>query len=201
MIPIASVLLASAVLASYTPPTGTKLLDSWRDPETKALSFKKILVVAVTRDPSMRKDAEERLIQMLGPDRAMASQTLFPGGEPPDKEVARAKIEAAGCDGVVVLRAVGTTSKTSNIPGRIGYDPVYGGFYGYWGMVYTTRWEAGYQEHDTTIKIETLVYDLGKDKLVWSGESETKNPGSVRNLVLGVAETVGKEMRKEKLIR
>ena len=45
------------------------------------------------------------------------------------------------------------------------------------------------------------MYDLRTDKLVWSGVSNTKNPGSVRNLVLGVADAVGKQMKKEKLIK
>jgi len=193
--------LVSLLLASYAPATGTKLVDSWKSPDVQKFGFKKILVVAVTKEPSMRKDAEERLREIIGRDRTVSSIELFPSVDPPpEKEQAKAKIAEAGCDGVVLMRAVSTSSKTSVIPGSIEYDQAYDAFWGYWGQVYTTRWAAGYEEHDTAIRIETLVYDIPKDKLVWSGVSNTKNPGSVRNLVLGVADAVGKQMKKEKLI-
>jgi hypothetical protein len=194
--------ILALVLASYAPATGTKLQESWKSPDVERFAFKKVLVVAVAKEPTMRRDAEERLREILGRDRTVASIELFPTVDPPpDKEQAKAKIAESGCDGVVLMRAVSSTAKTSVIPGSIEYDPAYDYFWGYWGSVYTTRWAAGYEERDTAVKIETLVYDIAKDKLVWSGVSNTKNPGSVRNLVLGVAEAVGKKMRKEKLIR
>ncbi|HJQ98859.1 MAG TPA: hypothetical protein VJ826_11140 [Candidatus Polarisedimenticolaceae bacterium] len=199
-------LLLALILASYMPSTGTKLEDSWKSPDVERFRFKKILVVAVAKDPSMRRDAEERLREIVGKDRTVASMELFPKVDPPpEREAAKAKIAEAGCDGVVLMRAVSSTAKSSPIPGRINYDPAYdyfwgGSGYGYWGTVYTTRWSEGYEERDTAIKVETLVYDLAKDKLVWSGVSNTKNPGSVRNLVLAVADAVGKQMKKEKLI-
>src|SRR5262245_242578 len=194
-------LFLALILASYMPSTGTKLVESWKDPEIKKFGFHKILVVAIAKEPSMRHDAEERLREIIGKDRTVASQDLFPKVDPPpDKEEAKAKITEAGCDGVVIMRAVSSTAKTSVIPGSIEYDQIYNDFWGYWGQVYTTRWAEGYEERDTAIRVETLVYDIPKDKLVWSGVSNTKNPGSVRNLVLGIADAVGKQMKKEKLI-
>jgi hypothetical protein len=194
-------LLLALILASYAPATGTKLVDSWKSPDVEKFRFKKILVVAIAKDPSMRHDAEERLREIIGKDRTVPSSEMFPTVDPPpDREQAKAKIAEAGCDGVVIMRAVSSTAKTSVIPGSIEYDQIYDDFWGYWGQVYTTRWAEGYEERDTAIKVETLVYDLAKDKLVWSGVSNTKNPGSVRNLVLGVADAVGKQMKKEKLI-
>ena len=205
---IPTLVLSSLILASYAPATGTKLVDSWKSPDLQKFGFTKILVVAIAKEPTMRKDAEERLREIIGRDRTVPSYTLFPVVDPPpEKEAAKAKIAEAGCDGVVLMRAVSSSAKTSNIPGQIEYDPVYdyfwgyAGYGGYWGTVYTTSWAEGYEERDVAIRVETLVYDLRTDKLVWSGVSNTKNPGSVRNLVLGVADAVGKQMRKEKLIK
>jgi hypothetical protein len=199
--PAMPTLLLSLLLASYAPATGTKLVESWKDPDVKKFGFHKILVVAIAKEPSMRHDAEERLREIIGKNRTVGSQELFPKVDPPpDKEQAKAKIAEAGCDGVVIMRAVSSTAKTSVIPGSIEYDNVYDDFWGYWGSVYTTRWAEGYEERDTAIRVETLVYDVPRSKLVWSGVSNTKNPGSVRNLVLGVADAVGKQMKKEKLI-
>ena len=206
--PIHTVVLTSLILASYAPATGTKLVESWKSPDLKKFGFTKIFVVAVTKEPTFRRDAEERLREILGKNRSVPSIELFPSVDPPpDKEMAKAKIAEAGCDGVVIMRAVGTSSKSSPIPGKIEYDPVYdyfwgyAGYGGYWGTVYTTSWAEGYEERDVAVRVETLVYDLRTDKLVWSGVSNTKNPGSVRNLVFGVADAVGKQMKKQKLIR
>ena len=199
--PTINLVVASLVLASYAPATGTKLVESWKDPDIKKFGFHKIMVVAIAKEPSMRHDAEERLREIIGKNRTVGSQELFPKVDPPpNKDEAKAKIAEAGCDGVVIMRAVSSESKTSVIPGSIEYDQIYDDFWGYWGQVYTTRWAEGYEERDTAIRVETLVYDVPKNKLVWSGVSNTKNPGSVRNLVLGVADAVGKQMKKEKLI-
>jgi hypothetical protein len=198
---LTSKVVLALLLASYAPATGTKLVNSWKDPDVEKFGFHKILVVAIAKDPSMRHDAEERLREIIGKNRTVASQDLFPKVDPPpDKEQAKVKIAEAGCDGVVIMRAVSSTAKTSVIPGSIEYDQIYDDFWGYWGQVYTTRWADGYEERDTAVRVETLVYDIPKDKLVWSGVSNTKNPGSVRNLVLGVADAVGKQMKKDKLI-
>ena len=197
----APAVLAAVLLLSYVPPTGTKLTESWKDPAAKDVRFGKIVAVAMARDPKMRHDAEDRMVATIGRDRAVASFSLFPDLEAIDKDAAIAKIKEAGCDGVVVLRPMGSKTKVSNIPGKIEYDPIYDTFVGYWGYAWTTSWAPEYQESDLTVKIQTLVYDLKSGKLIWSSATETKNPGSVRNLVDGVADKVGKSMRKQGLIR
>src|SRR4029079_5119473 len=110
------------ILASYAPATGTKLVESWKDPDVKKFGFHKILVVAIAKDPSMRHDAEERLREIIGKNRTIGSMELFPKVDPPpDTEQAKAKIAETGCDGVVILRAVGSSVKSSVIPGSIEY--------------------------------------------------------------------------------
>ena len=57
-------------------------------------------------------------------------------------------------------------------PGWGGYGGFYGGFYGYgWGAAYS----PGYLRTDTIVHVETLVYDLNQNKLVWAGQSKTRN--------------------------
>ena len=197
----AGALLGAVLLLSYVPPTGTKVTESWKDPAAKDVQFDKIVVVAMVNEAKMRQDAEDRMLANIGRDRAIASFTLFPDIKTTDKDAAIAKIKEAGCDAAVVLKPAGSKSKVSNIPGRIEYDPIYDTFWGYWGYAWTTSWAPEYQETDLTVRVQTLVYDLKSGKLIWSSSSETKNPGSVRNLVDGVADKVGKSMRKQKLIR
>ena len=37
-------------------------------------------------------------------------------------------------------------------------------------------YSPSYLRTDTIVNVETLVYDLKADKLVWAGKSESKNP-------------------------
>jgi hypothetical protein len=47
------------------------------------------------------------------------------------------------------------------------------------------------------IRVETSVYSLEMNKLVWSGITESFNPLSPAALMTEVAETVIKELRKQ----
>jgi len=49
----------------------------------------------------------------------------------------------------------------------------YGGWYGYYSLGYTYQTSPGYVEENKVFRVETNLYDLKGDKLMWSGLSET----------------------------
>ena len=50
---------------------------------------------------------------------------------------------------------------------------------------------------DTVLRIETLVYSLERDTLLWAGTSRTVNPDKVSEFVPEVADTAAREMMKQ----
>ena len=48
--------------------------------------------------------------------------------------------------------------------------------------------------------METLVYDLKSDKLIWAGQSSTMNPSKAEGMIKELVKEAGKEMRKQGLI-
>ena len=68
----------------------------------------------------------------------------------------------------------------------------------YW---YPYAWDTGYLQTDTTVQIETIVYALKGEVLIWSGVSESTNPGSVRKLIQEIAVAVGVDVKKRNVIR
>ena len=54
---------------------------------------------------------------------------------------------------------------------------------------------------DTIVSVETLVFSLEQDKLVWAGMSETTNPDKVASFIDELVKGVAAELRKQKLIR
>jgi hypothetical protein len=53
---------------------------------------------------------------------------------------------------------------------------------------------------DTIISLETHVYDIGKDKLIWASKSETVSPSSMNDLVNSLVDATVAEMKKQKVL-
>jgi hypothetical protein len=124
--------------------------------------------------------------------------TLLPDGEPENEAVARAAAEKAGVAGVVVMRPVLVDKEISSRPTNSG--PMYGGF---WGGYYGHGWGSAYGGEirtDTIVVIETLVYGLRENKLLWAGQSKTRNPRDVNRLVEDTAAQVARELERLGLI-
>ena len=54
---------------------------------------------------------------------------------------------------------------------------------------------------ETTITIETLLYDITSAKLIWAGVSQTIDPKDVANFTTQLVKDVAKNLEKEKLIK
>ena len=54
----------------------------------------------------------------------------------------------------------------------------------------------GYLETDTIVSVETLVYSLPQDKLLWGGVSETTDPSNLDSFIKEVVKKAGEEIRK-----
>ena len=54
---------------------------------------------------------------------------------------------------------------------------------------------------DTIVNVETLVYDMKSDKLVWADRSQSTNPSRVDSLIKELVAAAAAEMKKQGLIR
>ena len=185
-------LLASAVLGCGS----TTLESSWHDPSVGVLSFDKIVAVAITNDASTRLAAEDALVARIGANRAQPSYRVLESEER-DGDKVTLRLRDAGFDGAVVMRFVGSEQETNWSPGAwSGPYSSFGGYYGYgWGY-----YDPGYAYTYTSYRIETLVYALDQNKLVWAGLSSTTDPKNVAVLAREVAETVAEDMRKKGML-
>jgi hypothetical protein len=81
-------------------------------------------------------------------------------------------------------------------------DPSYGSF---WGGYYAFGWGVAANPGPVSMKkifdIETLVFDLNQDKLIWAGTARVKDPDSVKQILEDVMKTAIGELRKAKLVR
>jgi hypothetical protein len=75
----------------------------------------------------------------------------------------------------------------------------WGGYYGYgWGMPW---YGYGVDIHtNKVVSVETLVYSLRQNLLVWGGESTSTNPPSFDMLIHDTARKVTKELERQGLL-
>jgi hypothetical protein len=84
-------------------------------------------------------------------------------------------------------------------------EPIYrgywGGYYGAgWGTPWGATWSGGEIQTNTIVRVETLVYSLKQNKLVWAGESRLVNPSSIDKTIDRLATAAATELHKQGLI-
>ena len=171
-----SALTLLSASAGCSTSTQTVMTDTWRDPNYAAGPMRSIVVFGGKMDETNRRSLEDRLVAALSAQgvRATASYALFPG-ELPSKDEARAVIQQAGADGVLVSSMRGTTQRQTYVSGA--YE---GGFWdGFYGPGWGGAWAPGYVVTDQFVKFETSLWDpKGNGKMVWSAVTQTENPSS-----------------------
>jgi len=197
-----AVILILGGLGMVSCSASTTLKNSWRDPTvTGPLEFNKVLVVMLTKDGSTRRTVEDDLVKRITAHHkveAVPSYTILMESDLRDKEHAKQIIKDAGFDGAVALRVVGVVKEVNYVPGS--YPSPYYNFWGYYDYAWPAVYDPGYLQTDTIVNIETLVYSLKDDKLVWTGTTESFNPSNLDDLVAGIGAAVSADMRKEGLI-
>jgi hypothetical protein len=181
--------IAAVALALVAGCATTTIVSSWKDPAARAVQLRRVVVMAPSNDSALRRSIEDELAQRI--PNATPSYRLFADSELQNRQLVRDEVKARGYDGLVSFRIVSVDQQTIWAPGAY-WGPAYA--YGGWPM-----FDPGYLATQTLVRVDTDVYDLDQDKLVWAAASRTYDPRSVRTLVDDVTKAVARRMRKEGL--
>jgi hypothetical protein len=205
----AKIAFVSAATVALAACASTTFNSTWKAPDARPLNFagQKVAALVISTNEASRLGAEGALARELTAHgvEGIAAYNLIPPNESRDKEKAKALFSAAGVVGVVAMRVVGHHQEISSSP-SMGYwgAPYYGSFWGgsgYYGHGWADVYDPGYLRTDTILSVETLVYDMKADKLVWAGRSQTTNPSKVETLIKELVAGAANEMKKQGLIR
>ena len=163
----------------------TEILSTWKKPGVERLAFNKVVVVATVKDEALRRQTEDQLVAQMAPTPAVPSYSLVPAGA--TSEELKEALKKTDCDGAVVMNLKAVDKEATWVPGAGGY--------GYWDW-----YDPGYVRVDTYVRIETKIYRLPSEELLWAATSRTANPTSTRSLVNEVSTTLRSELRDEGLI-
>ena len=102
-------LAAGLLLLTVACGPSTKLTSFWKDPSAGPFKFKKVLVMVISKDETIRRAAEDEVVRQITKTTAVPSYTLFPDTNAKDQDRMKAKIKEDGFDGAIVMRMVDKT--------------------------------------------------------------------------------------------
>jgi hypothetical protein len=187
--------VVGAILAALLAAcASTRIVDSWKDPSFDPAQFQKTLVVFQHPDPGVRRSVEDEMARDI--PHAVPAYTVLSDSEVRNIDRVKERVRELGFDSAVVMRYIGVDKEvTYEPPHPIGapYPYYMYDFWPFWAYGWTAAWEPGYVRTDRIVKIATYIYDLRQDKLVWTSESETFNPSSLRTAVAEVVKVTARK--------
>lgn len=191
------------LLGTLTACNSTKIISSWRDPDKHlhAGEWKKVLVVALLRNETNRRKAEDEMVTYL-PGKGITSYSYLDETiDPKDEQSLRSKIKKDGFDAAITMRLIDVDKEKIYTPGEHYMYPVYyGNFSQYYYRSWTYYSTPGYYTVTKKFVIEVLIYSIADDKIIWSGITETYDPDGVKKLTDDIACTIRKKMQQEGFI-
>jgi len=193
--------------------TSTNISQSYRNPGFEETVFKNLLVIGVAENQESRQAFEDAFAKAIADEGggAQASWVLLPQSTQLEEEQIRAAIEGKNFDGVLITRLLSVDKDQEYVEPKAYNNPrttyyaggggLYGyGYYGFYGTTYAKVHEPGYFETSTTLRLETNLYSLATNGLVWTGQSETIDPESIPDARASMTAAVAKKLKEEQLI-
>jgi hypothetical protein len=142
-----------------------------------------ILVIAITGNEHNRRAYEQKFVvhlKSVGVE-AISSEEVIP--MPPDLEMERETILDAvkqyENDAVIISHLIDKDIEDVYTRGDMRRD----GFHGFYLSRYSYTYDRGYSSTSTTLRLETNLYHVKTDKLIWAGESMTWGKDSTDQII------------------
>ncbi|PKB18185.1 hypothetical protein [Flavobacterium sp. 5] len=197
--------------------SNTSIVSSWKDPNATLSKeqFKKVLVVALAKDESTRRATENRIASInptvLNPSFNYLNQQNLNLTQEQKISI----VQSEGFDGAITLRFIRADKQTEYVPGTsnyyggmgypgmgygyvggygMGYGAGFGGWYGAYAPAYYT---PGYYQENVYYYIETNIFDLKNNKLVWSATTKSLDVSDINTTVDEIMEACVQQMRAD----
>lgn len=202
----------------------TKLSQTWSDP-SGTTTYNDIMVVAISDSEQLRRAYETYFADHLS-DRGMesiasykvishkADMQLNEKDRSSFREIIEAAIINSDVDAVLITHLVSIEEQDvyrSEPAYAIGYGAAYGptyyttsyysNVYGYHGYVTTYVSQPGYFDHESTYTLETNLYDVKTEELVWTTRSRTFAPESMDESIKEITGVIIDDLVSRKIIQ
>jgi len=205
-----SILLASTVVLLISC-ANTKISQSWVEPDNKK-SYNDILIIGIAESEQNRRAYESYFVEALREKgaEAEASYKLIKSDQKIERNTVVKAIEGMEIDGVIITHMTAVDEETIYRPGMgysavgyggYGYGGYGGGMYGYYPHVNSYVHSPGYYTTHETYTLETNLYDVVTEELVWSARTRTFSPESVDEVIVDLTKLLIKDLEEKNLIK
>lgn len=217
---IRSCLLHGCIMLCFLTMTGcaaTQVKQVWKDEAFQGGRLDNVLVISILKNNTARRAFESEFVKYFRYRGIIAVESFrvlttdaLEGDEARDAIVQ--KIKELGIDAVLMTKVVGSRTAEETIPGMTitaGYGLPYGS-YGAWGayagVAYsfpgpTQPTTQGYSHVDKFLVIETQLFDVETEKLIWAAQSETRISGSPQEEIKPYISIIAKRLFRDKLFQ
>ena len=200
-----SMILLTMVLALLTVScSGSRMTRTHVDERRVGQPIKNVLIIAIIDDKKIREIFETHFMERLNAVgvEATSSAHVLPvsvGVKLNREEIVRL-VERYGSDAVAITHLVGREESEAFSRGNRWSRQYNSGYYRY----YTDAWDyvhapAVYREHEQLF-METRLYDVNTQSLIWVGESETMDPKTIGQAIGQIVSLVMDELKKNGLL-
>ena len=197
--------LCGWVIAAAGCATATGFSSTWRNPATKAINLEgqKVVALVISTHETTRRAGEDAVAGQITARGAkgVPAWTILSTAEVQNEDRAKAALAQAGAAGVVTLEIVrqDRNAPSGNFRVSLGFSNRQS-FWGNYRWAWNNAWHSG-PPPSSSVWVETLMYSLQPDELLWAGRSRTVNPGAAEGLFAEVANAAANEMEKAGLLK
>jgi len=204
------ILLSVITIMIHSGCTSAKITHAWKDPSVESASFENIIVVGLMegkKRKSLRLSFEEHIVEDLRNAglKASASSDIYGlksfEGQTEDEIIRR--INKDGYDAAITITLLDVTKEQSYVRGHVDYWPGgiyysrFGRYYNYW---YNRVYTPGYYITNTTFLVEGNLFDIEKDRLIYTSQTESIDPASIDNMAHRISRSLIRSMQEKKVL-
>jgi hypothetical protein len=186
--------LLAAFCTLFAGCAATRVQQVWRDESFHGTPPNKVFIIALVNNQTARRQIESEFAKRCKA-RGMAAAESFRTVSADDlgsnaaRDAVVVALQKTGAESVIITRVIAIRKETETIPGMTitrGFGmPTgsYGAWGGYSAVVAsfpgpTAPTTQGYSYEQRFLVMETQVFDVGTEKLVWAVRTETRLNGS-----------------------
>jgi len=209
----ATLLFSLAVLLAGC--ANTKLEQSWVVPNNTK-TYDDLFIIGIASSEQNRRAYESNFVAELNDNKikATASYLLIKSSEKMNRKTVLKAIKGLNIDAVFTTHLVAVEEDTVYRPSPDiysygGYGAYgggyyggghYGNFYNYYPHVNSYVHNPGYYTTHETYTLESNLYDVDSEELIWTARSRTFSPESIDEIIVDVTKLLIKDLEDKKLI-
>lgn len=197
---VLSLFFSVFALLLFNGCASTKVIESSVGSNSKGKTISNVLIIGMASDENNRRLFEKTFVRELkavGVSAVSSANVIpIPADQKLEKEMIEEALDKYNNDTVLVTHIVGIDKKTSYKPAVYSVGT---GYYGYYRYYYGHQIRPSSVSLHTKLGLETKLYDVKSEELIWSCQSQTWETESVKQIIDGVIKVVIKDMKKNNL--